>query len=127
MLTPSELKSKYIQAMEKQPANDDDDESVYVLWQNDWVRILTVRDLNTPDLWRIEVEVSLPVGKDPEPGKDVEDFIQHLIRHLEYLLSLADEGLALSVMSRDNLWTASLELKDIPQDKVFKALIPPSP
>ena len=112
--------------MKKQPANEDE-ESISVLWQNDWVRILTVYDSSTSDLWRIEVEVSLPVDKDPESGKDVENFIQHLIRYLEYLLSLADEGLALSVMSRDSLWTASLELKDMPQDKVFKALIPPSP
>ncbi len=126
MLTPSELKSKYLKAMKKQPENEEE-ESVCVLWQDDWVRILTVRDLNTLDLWRIEVEVSLPASKEPAPGIDVEKYIHNLIKHLEYLLRLADEGLELCVISRDSLWTAYLELSNIPNDEVFEALIPPSP
>lgn len=135
MMTFSELKSKYIQAMTKQPSSEDE-EYVCVLWQNDWVRILTVRDSDTPDKWRIEVEVSLPSKlisataqqppTDNHTGEEAKRFVQDLIKHLEYLLRLDDEGLTLGVMSRDGLWTAYLEIDELPQDGLFEALIPPS-
>ena len=125
MLTPSELKSMYKQAVKKQPSTEDE-ESVCVLLQNDWVRILTVHDSETSQNWRIEVEVSLPSCSDPESGNDVRNFIETLIRHLNYLLQLDKKGLTLNVMLRDNLWTAYLELDDTPQDDMFRALIPPS-
>jgi len=125
MLTFSELKSKCQQAMTLPPP-DESEESVSVLCQNDWVRILTVRDSETLALWRIEVEVSLPSQIESESGKDAKNFLQNLIRHLEYLLQLDDKGLTLGVMSRDGLWTASLEIEDLPSDSLFKALIPPS-
>jgi hypothetical protein len=125
MLTFSELKSKCKQAIAKQPSIEDE-ESISVLYQNDWVRILTVHDTDTIENWRIEVEVSLPSQTDPESGIDVKNFVQSLIRHLEYLLRLDNEGLTLGVMSRDGLWTAYLEVENLPPDSLFKALIPPS-
>ena len=125
MLTFSELKSMCEQAMTGPPP-DENEESVTVLSQNDWVRILTVRDSETLDLWRIEVEVSLPTQIDSESGKDAKNFLQDLIKHLEYLLRLDDNGFTLGVMSRDGLWTAYLEIDDLPGDHLFKALIPPS-
>jgi hypothetical protein len=125
MSTFSDLKSKCKKAMTSPPPKDSE-ESVSVLCQNDWVRILTVYDSETLDKWRIEVEVSLPSQRDPQSGKDVKKFIQYLIRHLEYLLRLHEEGLTLGVMSRDGLWTAYLEIDDLPQDDLFKALIPPT-
>jgi len=125
MMSFSELKAKFLQALVKQPISEDE-ESVCVLLQNDWVRILTVRDTDTIENWRIEVEVSLPLQTDPESGIDVKNFVQSLIMHLEYLLRLNDEGLTLDVMSRDSLWTAYLEIEDLPTDSLFKALIPPS-
>ncbi|MGD9395267.1 MAG: hypothetical protein PVJ05_02445 [Candidatus Thorarchaeota archaeon] len=109
-----------------EPPPDDSEESVIVLCQNDWVRILTVQDSETPSSRRIEVEVSLPSQIESESGKDAKNFLQNLIRHLEYLLQLDDEGLTLGVMSRDGLWTASLEVEELPSDSLFKALIPPS-
>ena len=125
MLTFSELKSKCKQAIAKQPPFEDE-ESISVLYQNDWVRILTVHDADTIENWRIEVEVSLPSQTDPESGIDVKNFVQSLIKHLEYLLRLDNEGLTLGVMSRDGLWTAYLEIENLPPDSLFKALIPPS-
>ncbi len=124
MPTYSELKSNCEHAM-TQPMPTESEESVSVLSQNDWVRILTVCDADTSGKWRIEVEVSLPSLKDPQSGKDVKNFIRNLIMHLEYLLRLDDEGLTLGVMSRDGLWTAYLEIDDLPPDKLFMALIPP--
>ena len=124
MSTFSELKSKCEKAMTR-TIPDESEESVSVLSQNDWVRILTVCDSDTSEKWRIEVEVSLPSQKDPQSGKDVKNFLQNLIRHLEYLLRLDEEGFILGVMSRDGLWTAYLDIEGLPQDSLFKALIPP--
>ena len=135
MVTSSELKSKYIQALTKPPSSEDE-ESVCVLWQNDWVRILAVRNFELSEKWRIEVEVSLPselmsaASQQPpinnHTGEETKRFVRDLIKHLEYLLCLDDEGLILGVMSRDGLWTAYLEIDDSPPDSLFKALIPPS-
>ncbi len=135
MMTLSELKSKYMQALTKPPSSEDE-ESVCVLWQNDWVRILAVRNIDTPEKWRIEVEVSLPselrsatsqeIPSSNHAGGEAKQFVQELIKHLEYLLRLDDEGLILGVMSRDGLWTAYLEIDDSPPDSLFKALIPPT-
>lgn len=123
MLTFSELKSKCAAALSG-PPSDKDEEFVSVLCQNDWVRILTVCDSETVNRWRIEVEVSLPSQTDSE--RNVKSFIQSFISHLEYLLRLDGEGLILDVMSRDGLWTAYLEIDDLPSDSLFKVLIPPS-
>ena len=135
MMTFSELKSKYMQALTKTPSSEDE-ESVFILWQNDWVRILAVRNIDAPEKWRIEVEVSLPselmsaTSQQPPPNnhasEETKRFVQDLIKHLEYLLRLDDEGFILGVMSRDGLWTAYLEIDDSPPDSLFKALIPPS-
>lgn len=125
MLTYSELKSKCETAMSNLSLNDNE-ESVSVLYQNDWVRILAVRDLDISKNWRIEVEVSLPRQTYPESQKNVKHFIHNLIKHLEYLLRLDDERLKLGVMSQDSLWTAFLDFDNLPQDSLFKALIPPS-
>jgi len=125
MMTISELKSKCEQAMSKQIASDDE-ESISVLCQNDWVRILVVRDQETPEKSRIEVEVSLPSQKDPDSEDEVKQFIRNHIKHLEYLLHLNSQGLTLGVMSRDSLWTAYLELDALPHDSLFQGLIPPS-
>ncbi|MGY5856243.1 MAG: hypothetical protein RTS72_06555 [Candidatus Thorarchaeota archaeon] len=135
MTTLSELKSKYRQALTKPPSSEDE-ESVCILWQNDWVRILTVRNFDAPEKWRIEVEVSLPSElmlatsqqshTNTHAGEEAKRFVQNLIKHLEYLLRLDNEGLILGLMSRDGLWTAYLEIDDPPPDSLFKALIPPS-
>jgi hypothetical protein len=125
MTTFSELKSKCVYAISG-PTPADTEESITVLWQNDWVRILTVYDSESTDNWRIEVEVSLPSHSDPQSRKDVRNFVQNLISHLEYLLRLDNGGFTLSVMSRDGLWTAYKVIDDIPPDHLFKVLIPPT-
>lgn len=124
MLTLSDLKSKCKQAMSKQ-LSPNEEESVCVLWQNEWVRILIVCDSDILDKWRIEVEVSLPSQNDPRSEEDIKKFIQNLIKYLEYLLRLDNEGLTLSVISRDGLWIAFTEIENLPPDNLLKALIPP--
>ncbi len=125
MLTFSELKQKCEKAMVRPPTSDGE-ETVSVLFQNDWVRILTVCDSDNLEKWRIEVEMSLPSKKNHQYGKDAMKFIQNLIQHLEYLIRLDNEGLSLDIMSRDGLWTAYIDFDDLPQDSLFKALVPPN-
>ena len=125
MTTYSDLKSKCKCALTG-PIPKDSEESISVLCQNEWVRILAVYDSETFEQWRIEVEVSLPSQKNPQSGKDVREFVQNLIKHLNYLLSLDNEGLTLGVMSRDGLWTAYIDFETLPEDRLFKALIPPT-
>ena len=125
MLTYSELRSRCKKAMATPPIGDTE-ESVSVLCQNDWVRILAVHDPDFSEPWRIEVEVSLPSHLDSESENDVKVFVKNLIKHLEYLLRLDEEGLILDVMFRDGLWTASIQFDALPDDEVFKCLIPPS-
>ena len=125
MLTYSELRSKCQKAMATPPTGDTE-ESVSVLCQNDWVRILVVHDPDSSELWRIEVEVSLPSHLDSESENDVKAFVKSLIKHLEYLLRLDEEGLTLDAMFRDGLWTACIEIDTLPDDQLFKSLIPPS-
>ena len=108
------------------PPTGDTEESVSVLCQNDWVRILVVHDPDSSELWRIEVEVSLPSHLDSESENDVKAFVKSLIKHLEYLLRLDEEGLTLDAMFRDGLWTACIEIDTLPDDQLFKSLIPPS-
>ncbi|MFW9832400.1 MAG: hypothetical protein ACFFEK_00230 [Candidatus Thorarchaeota archaeon] len=124
MTTFSELKSKCERALAS-PILDESEESITVLCQNDWVRILTVYDSESTGKWRIEVEVSLPSKRNPQSEEDVRSFVQNLIQHLEYLLHLNSGGFSLSVMSRDGLWTAFRDIDDLPQDSLFKTLVPP--
>jgi hypothetical protein len=125
MITYSDLKSKCECALTS-PTPEDGEESISILCQNEWVRILTVYESETSEKWRIEVEVSLPSQKNPQSGKDVREFVQNLIKHLDYLLRLDNEGLTLGVMSRDGLWTAYIDFVTLPEDRLFKTLIPPT-
>ena len=123
MVSLLELKSRWQEALTS-GLESEDEECMSILCENDWVRILAIVDPEAPR--RIEVEVSLPSQQDPQSGEDVSKFVQDLIKHLEYLLRLYKEGMTLSVMTRDGLWTAFLDMEKVPQDSLFNALIPPS-
>jgi len=114
----------------------EEEEFISILFENDWVRILAVRDTGAPEQRRIEVEVSLPpesisippshTSPDDLTGPEVRSFVQNLIKHLEYLLRLADTGLTLGVMTREGIYTAYLDLRDDPSDTMFDILLPPA-
>jgi len=123
MTTHIELKSRWQEALELRHESNEE-EYTSVLSENDWVRILAIMDSESGG--RIEVEVSLPSQENPESGEDVKDFIQNLIKHLEYLLRLEEMGMTLGVMSRDGLWTAFLEMDDFSKNDIFSVLVPPT-
>ncbi|MHA2025584.1 MAG: hypothetical protein ACW98U_06745 [Candidatus Thorarchaeota archaeon] len=126
MITRKELKTKWKQLIDE-PL--DEEESVSVLYENNWVRIFVIKTTEMPKKTRIEVEVSLPQEAILTPedlaGSELRNFVQSLIRHLEYLLRLADEGLTLGVMTREGIYTACLEVKDTPSDILLDILLPP--
>ncbi|MFW9808723.1 MAG: hypothetical protein ACFFE6_04990 [Candidatus Thorarchaeota archaeon] len=129
MISRLELKMRWQEAFSG-PLDTEEEEDVSVLCETEWIRILAVRNNETPEVRRIEVEVSLPpqsnVGTpDDIVGGDVRIFVQNLIRHLEYLLQLDEAGLTLGVLPRDGIYTAYLELENIPPDSMFDALLPP--
>jgi len=109
----------------------EDEECISILYENDWVRILGVRNTDHSEEKRIEVEVSLPLGSISAPpdditGLEVRSFVQNLIKHLEYLLSLADSGFTLGIMTREGIYTAYLEFENSPSDTMFDVLLPPT-
>ncbi|MHA1942801.1 MAG: hypothetical protein ACW96M_00210 [Candidatus Thorarchaeota archaeon] len=130
MTTRLDLKTKWQQVLKVTPKHEED-EFIATLCENQWVRILAVRNADTTKDMRIEVEVSLPletisISPDDLTGPEVRSFVQNLIRHLEYLLRLDDAGLTLGVMARESIYTAYLEFDNNPPDTMFDILLPPS-
>ncbi len=130
MTSRLELKSRWKQLVNR-TLKSEDEECISILYENDWVRILGVRNTDHSEEKRIEVEVSLPLGSISAPpdditGLEVRSFVQNLIKHLEYLLSLADSGFTLGIMTREGIYTAYLEFENSPSDTMFDVLLPPT-
>jgi hypothetical protein len=122
------------QEIVKNPLNDSD-EVVQLLCETNWVRILVVRNAESPEVASIEVEMALPecVIEPPVCGSEakVEDagarsFVERTIDHLRYLLNLEKAGLSLGVVSKEGIWSAYTIVKKNPLASFFKSLIPPS-
>jgi len=131
MMTPTELLRKY-QRIATESIKGDLEESVTMLCKTDWVKIMIVRDAQSPDTCSIEVEISLPPctiepstnGADTPNGL-ARKFIEDTISHLEYLLRLEKAGLILGILSVEGIWSASLEVLNCPNEELFEVLIPP--
>jgi hypothetical protein len=109
------------------------DESVSILYGTDWVKIMVVRDPESPEICFIEVEISLPPCTiDPSTCTEAlhdgtaRKFIEDTISHLEYLLRLEEAGLVIGILSAEGIWSASLTAQENPDVKMFEVLIPPS-
>ncbi|MFW9925205.1 MAG: hypothetical protein ACFFDM_00405 [Candidatus Thorarchaeota archaeon] len=129
MLSGLDLKKRWQQAFYR-PLDTEEEEYVSVLCESEWVRILAVRSTDSPNVRRIEVEVALPpqsIANVPDDivGPEVRNFVQNLIKHMEYLLRLDEAGLTLGVMTRDGIYTACLDLVNDPPDSMFDTLLPP--
>ncbi len=103
---------------------DAENEKPFILYSNDWIRILLVR---RPDesANSIEVELTHPgvLGQDQT---QLADAILELIAYLKYLLQLRKVGFALDLIEDDFLWTATLEISTDPTDQIFEVLVPPN-
>ena len=132
MLTPTRLLRLYRQAM-AEPIKTGIDESVSVLYSTDWVKIMVVRDPESPESCFIEVEISLPPCTiDPSTCTEAlhngtaRKFIEDTISHLKYLLRLEEEGFVIGILSAEGIWSALLTAQENPDERLFEVLIPPS-
>lgn len=132
MMTATKLLQQF-QRMIAAPIRDDFGESVSLLHTTDWVKIMVVRDPQSPEVCFIEVEISLPPCIiDPSTNRSdfhngaAREYIQDTISHLEYLLRLDEAGLLIGILSAEGIWSASLAVREHPDERLFETLIPPS-
>ncbi len=141
MTDPSELNKRYEQIIEipaKELSFNEHGESVAVLCQSDWVRILVIQRQDPANLVSIEVELSLPARSTTVPSgkrkkgdlekaeRDTKVLANQVIEHLRYMTLLQDEGFILDLIGQECLWTASRDLKKSPNQEFFELLSPPS-
>ncbi|MBD3407883.1 MAG: hypothetical protein GF411_17315 [Candidatus Lokiarchaeota archaeon] len=113
------------------PENDDL-ESVQILYETEWVRIYVVRSEEAPHCASIEVETSLPLcasktTKDcGDFQMDARDLLDGMIIHLQYMTALCEQGFTADVVGPDCLWTVSKEFINEPSENIFKLLCPPT-
>lgn len=131
MVQATELKQRF-----KHIANTsfaEQEEMVRLLFETEWIRILVVRNSETPAQFSFEVELALPSRIiEPRESHDgpggtgrARAFVERTIQHLEYMLHLEAAGLSLGVVSKDGIWTASVTTSQNPSSSFFESLIPP--
>ncbi len=109
---------------------NDASEAITTLHQDDWLRILLIRQIDSPEVLTIEVESSLPIRAQGIPSIESESnetrgILEGMIKSLKYLISLESEGFSLDIIGQDCMWTAYKEF-NIPIDPtVFDVLTPP--
>ncbi|MHA2141073.1 MAG: hypothetical protein ACXADC_07855 [Candidatus Thorarchaeota archaeon] len=141
MTDPSELNKRYEQIIEtpkKELKFNEHGESVAILCQSEWVRILVIQRQDPANLVSIEVELSLPARSTSVPSgtrdKDVSEkadrdtkvLANQVIEHLSYMTLLQDRGFTLDLIGQECLWTASRDLQESPHQEFFELLSPPS-
>lgn len=110
-------------------ASLDSPESVSVLFQDDWIRILVVRLSEAPELVTLEIESSLPLhARNPdgnsEENSEARDFLKGTIRTLEYFLRLQESGFQLDIIGQDCMWTAHMDFSECPDERILEDLLP---
>jgi hypothetical protein len=133
MSTKTELLKKYEEAVKTLPKDsdlNDASEAITTLHQDDWLRILLIRQIDTPKLVTIEVESSLPLKAQGLPSisdasNETRGMLEGMIQTLKYLLNLESQGFNLDIIGQDCMWTAFRDF-DVPiNSSVFDILCPP--
>ncbi|MHA1576644.1 MAG: hypothetical protein ACTSU3_04725 [Candidatus Thorarchaeota archaeon] len=140
MITPETIFKKYEQ-FTKQPiaanGESDDRDSVFVLLETDWVRILLLKSRFDPGNVSIEIESYLPdFVENPADSssisqpknvekRDMKEVANGMIAHLKYLIKLGNSGFELDFIGPDYLWTATRDIHEILDLDFFKVLMPP--
>jgi hypothetical protein len=133
MSRKTELVKKYEEAVESSPKKtdlNDASEAITTLHQDDWLRILLIRQIDTPELVTIEVESSLPLKAQGHPSlssasNETREMLEGMIHTLKYLLNLESEGFSLDVIGQDCMWTAYREFSLPVNLAVFDIISPP--
>ena len=127
MIQASELKERFTRLVST-PVSvaeyNEDGESVSLLFENDWVRILLIRQNGDTNV-TIEVESSIPKNErsTSDTGKLT---LNGALNHLYYLQALGDNGFTLEVIRQDCLWTATKTFGTEIDIAVFEKLCPPA-
>lgn len=103
---------------------NEDGESLSVLYENTWLRILLVRMKETPDRFSIDVEFSMPSAEESDNNKAAE-VLSLSLKYLEYIQNLTRSGFSLEVIGQDWLWIASKSFAENPDLSLFEQLVPP--
>jgi hypothetical protein len=99
-----------------------------VISDEDGVRLILTR---TEELAELDVEISRPrletteTNDADEVTKKCRKAVLRSIRHLEFLIYLADHGFSLSVEESEFLWIASIILTEPPSDSLSQLLQKP--
>ncbi len=139
MITSKDLTRRYSELMAglESHLSMSDGEVIGVLHQSEWLRILLVASSEEHEGGETSITVELSLSRcTSESGagraspeglsySDASRLVKGMIRHLEYLLSLAQHGFGLNVIREDCLWTATLLTSELPSEAVFQALVPP--
>lgn len=96
----------------------------YILYCNDWVRIILVRRTIDTDS-TIEVELSSPEKKSNDQNTPRIN-LSTMIAYLQYIRSLHDNGFEIEAMEDDILWVASIQISREPELELFETLLPPT-
>ncbi|UCE09693.1 MAG: hypothetical protein JSW61_12070 [Candidatus Thorarchaeota archaeon] len=138
MTTAATLMEKYRAEASSTPNEasfNDEGESVKVIGETSWTRVLLIRQKESPSEIRIEIELMLPratrelvpgLKKDePIPCQVVSELAENTIEHMKYLLNLYHSGFNLELMGEFCLWIATRTFEGLPGKAIFEAICPP--
>jgi len=103
---------------------NEDEESLSVLYENTWLRILLIKLKESPEQFSIDVEFSMPTLEE-KSSTDAYQILTLSLHYLEYIQSLNKMGFSLEVIGQDWLWIASRSFTETPNAEIFERLIPP--
>ncbi len=103
-----------------------DGESLIPLFENEWVRMLLIRNQNSEGQATIEVELSIPHEYSELGDEDAYSLLETALLYLRFMKHLCERGFKLQLVDRDWLWTASIEF-DLSknEDDVLETLVYP--
>lgn len=104
---------------------NEDEESLSILYENEWLRILLVKYMSTPNQFSIDVEFSMP-SIEENSNFEASLILTICLQYLKYIQRLHKQDFLLEVIGQDWLWIASKSFSEPPSLEVFKYLIPPS-
>ncbi len=99
-----------------------DDEALLPLYENEWMRMLLIRNRHSDDNTIIDVELSLPSESLEVESCDSYDILEKAIFYLEFLKTLYSNGFTLQLVDRDWLWSASIHLTDEVEEDILRLL-----
>jgi len=114
-------------------------EAFSMLHETGWVKIFLVRRVSSPEGATMEVEFSLPEfclpmgddtklckGHEVKSSSEAKQLIQYIIKHLRYLEELIDSGFKMEMFGGESIWTVSKSFLGLPDEDLFRKLIPPN-